>query len=111
MGRVVLSPKVIAAFRNAGATEEIIAGALGSLGARVSGSVGRPRKYKNRSECDRAYKLRRKERARKRDEIRSRLHGAAQGHVEPELDVEPIRRLRLSQYLQWCSDGGSQFTT
>jgi hypothetical protein len=64
MGRVNLSSKVIAAFRNAGATEKMISRALGSLGARVSGSVGRPRKYKNRSECDRAYKLRRKERAR-----------------------------------------------
>ena len=32
-------------------------------------------------------------RARKREEIRGRLHGAAQGHVEPELDVEPIRVL------------------
>jgi hypothetical protein len=65
----------------------------GALGACPSGSVGRPRKYKNRSECDRAYKRRRREWARIRQEIRGRLHGAARGHVEPELNVEPIRCL------------------
>ena len=32
-------------------------------------------------------------RARKCDEMRARLHGAAQGHVEPDLCVEPIRAL------------------
>jgi hypothetical protein len=62
-------------------------------GACTTGRVGRPRKYQNRSECDRAYRARAKERARIREEMRGRLYGAARGHVEPELDVEPIRRL------------------
>jgi hypothetical protein len=93
MGGANLQPKVIAALLSAGATEEMIAGARQILGACATRTVGRPRKYPNRSECDRAYKLRRKERARKREEIRGRLHGAAQGQVEPELDVEPIRAL------------------
>jgi hypothetical protein len=92
MGRVNLSFKVIAAFRNAGATEKMIAGALGALGARVSGSVGRPRKYKNRSECDHAYYERRKQRARKCEEIHRRLIDAAQGNVDPLASI-PIRAL------------------
>ena len=54
---------VVAAMQAAGATEEMIAAAVGAYGAwerapRRQG--GRPRKYQNRAECDRAYRERRK---------------------------------------------------
>jgi hypothetical protein len=62
MGGAKLAPKVIAAFRSAGATEEMIAGATQIVVAMGHGSPGRPRKYKNRAERDRAYKLRKQER-------------------------------------------------
>jgi hypothetical protein len=51
---------------------------------------GRRRIYKNRAECDRAYRERRKQREKTCEEIRGRLHGAAQGQIEPGADVAPI---------------------
>ena len=47
----------------------MIAGACLILGSCPSGPVGRPRKYKNRAEADRAYKLRKKEREKTREII------------------------------------------
>jgi hypothetical protein len=69
MGGTKLQPQVIAALLTAGVTEEMIAGARQILGACTIRTVGRPRKYKNRAECDRAYKLRKKEREKTRKKI------------------------------------------
>jgi hypothetical protein len=65
MGCAKLQPIVIEALRSAGATEEIISGARQILGACAKRGRGRPRKYKNRAEADRAYYLRKKERENK----------------------------------------------
>jgi hypothetical protein len=65
MGRNKLQPRVIAAFAallSAGATEKIIGDAHQILDACNTSIIGRPRKYKNRAECDRAYRERRKQR-------------------------------------------------
>jgi hypothetical protein len=77
-----LQPKVIAALLSAGATEEMISGAFQILGACTTRTIGRPRKYKNRAECDRAYKRRKKEREKTREDILARLYDAAQWQIE-----------------------------
>ena len=59
MGRIKLQPRVIAALLSAGATEKIIADAHQILDACIT-RIGRPRKYRNRAECDLAYRERRK---------------------------------------------------
>jgi hypothetical protein len=63
MTRPKLLTVIVEALQAAGATEEMIAAAVGAYGAwerapRRQG--GRPRKYQNRAECDRAYRERRK---------------------------------------------------
>jgi hypothetical protein len=93
MVRTKLQPKVIAALLSAGATEEMISGAHQILGIAPSRPGGRPRKYKNRAECDRAYRERRKQREKTRDDLLTRLHEAAHWKIDPEADVEPIRAL------------------
>jgi hypothetical protein len=66
MGRIKLQPRVIEALLSAGATEKIIiADAHQILDACIT-RIGRPRKYKNRAERERAYR----ERKKARDETR-----------------------------------------
>jgi len=66
MARHKLQPTVIAALLSAGATEEIIADAHQILDACIT-RIGRPRKYKDRAERERAYRERKKK---ARDETR-----------------------------------------
>ena len=66
MARHKLQPTVIAALLSAGATEEIIADAHQILDACIT-RIGRPRKYKDRAERERAYRERKKK---ARDESR-----------------------------------------
>jgi hypothetical protein len=73
MGCAKLQPQVIAALRSAGATEEMISGARQILGACATRPVGRPRQYKNRAECDRAYRERRKQREKTARKPRQRV--------------------------------------
>jgi hypothetical protein len=62
-----LQPRVVAALLSGGATEKIIADAHQILVACNTRIIGRPRKWKNRAERDRAYR----ERKKWRDEIRA----------------------------------------
>jgi hypothetical protein len=71
MGSTKLQPKVITALLSAGVTEEMIAGAHQILGACTTRTIGRPRKYKNRAERDRAYRERRKARVETRPMVPS----------------------------------------
>ena len=59
MGCIRLQPRVIEALLSAGATEKIIADAQQILDACIT-CIGRPRKYKDRAERDRAYRERKK---------------------------------------------------
>jgi hypothetical protein len=61
-----LQPRLISALLSAGATEEIISVEQQILATCHTSHIGRPRKYKNRAERDRAYR----ERKKARDETR-----------------------------------------
>jgi len=66
--------KVVEALQAAGATEEMIAaavGAAGEFGDSPPRPNGRPRKYADRALRDRAYRERKKARDEMRDEIRA----------------------------------------
>jgi len=96
MGRIKLQPRVIAALLSAGATEQIIAEALQKLEACIT-RVGRPRKYENRAERDRAYRARKKKaRVKSRPKVPSLkglLVDAARWNVDQSASEEPIRYL------------------
>jgi hypothetical protein len=116
---------IVEALRSAGATEEMIAAAVkagGEFPTPQPSRGGRPRKYRTRAECDRAYYERRKRRektneepphheethektaleelreetlvlTRLRADLRGRLEEAAQGHFDADADIAPIRAL------------------
>jgi hypothetical protein len=94
-----LQLEVIGALRSAGATEEIIGLVQFAFGACTKGRPGRPRKYKNRAECDRAYRERRRQREKTASEIarapslRGLLVDAARWNVDRDADVAPVRAL------------------
>jgi hypothetical protein len=91
---------VVAAMQAAGATEEMVAAAVGVAGGSPnppSKRPGRPRKYQSRAEGDRAYYERRKrEKAqtlaitRVRADLKGRLIEAAHHNVDASADVGPI---------------------
>jgi hypothetical protein len=71
MGGASLPRKAITAFRSAGATEEMIAGARLIFGSLPPEAPGRPRMYKNRKEADHAFYIRKRDRHRKMRAISS----------------------------------------
>ena len=93
MARHKLQPTVIAALLSAGATEKIIADAHQILDACITRIKGRPRKYKNRAERDRAYRERRKLREKTCEDILARLDDAAQWQNRTRANVAPILAL------------------
>jgi hypothetical protein len=82
MARHKLQPTVIAALLSAGATEEMIRVAQQILTTCHTSTIGRPRKWKNRAERDRAYRERRKQREKTCEDILARLYDAAQCEIE-----------------------------
>jgi hypothetical protein len=92
-----LPPQVVAFLLSAGVAEEIVAGTQHVFVTCNKGRPGRPRKYKNRAECDRAYRERRKQRTQEREKIqfniRTRLIDASNGNIDALADISPIRAL------------------
>jgi hypothetical protein len=107
MSRLKLQLRVTKALASAGATDEILALANSAFEACLKPKPnGRPPKYANRSEQQRAYRARRKERDRiadlDREDRRLAREGgeASGGNSDPLADFEPIRRLLSSPTLK-----------
>jgi hypothetical protein len=110
MGGATLPRKAVMAFRSAGATEEMIAGARLIFGSLPREAPGRPRMYKNSKEADHAYYIRNRDRLREMRAIspnngathplpaspvslQQRLEEACQGNYDARVSVEPIEAL------------------
>jgi hypothetical protein len=87
------------ALRSAGATEEIVALMQSCFDACIK--PGRPRQYPNRTEKQRAYRARRKQREKSSEvkaihaapSLRVRLIDASNGNIDALADISPIRAL------------------
>ena len=89
--------KVVEALQAAGATEEMIAaavGAAGEFGDSPPRPNGRPRKYADRALRDRAYRERKKARDEMRDETppRDEIRDEIQAPRDEMRDVIPVGR-------------------
>ena len=85
------------ALRSAGASEEILAVMQSCFDACIK--PGRPRIYANRTEQQRAYRAKRKQREKtlaagvRVPSLKGLLFDAAGGNVDREADISPIRAL------------------
>jgi hypothetical protein len=92
---------VVDALRSAGATEEMIAAAVkasGEFPTPQAGRRGRPRKYRTRAECDRAYYERRKHHEKNHEENKDKTSQYEKNHEEialEELREETLALTRL----------------
>jgi hypothetical protein len=84
-----LPQSVIDALQGAGATEEMIAaavGAFGDFGDSPPSRRGRPRKYRTRAECDRAYYERRKHHEKNHEENKDKTSQYEKTHEKTAPD-------------------------
>jgi hypothetical protein len=95
MGGASLPGRAAIAFRNAGATEEMVARARLIYGSLPSEPPGRPRKYKNAKEADHAFYMRHRDRFRQKREI-SLKKQASNGEALHALTVEEVKAIHAT---------------